>query len=136
MADEDESSPPRAPFTAFVLYDGRRAGFCWDEKPRCVHGHRIDADEAPMTEGITRCKHRTGRDAPPCGVRVYLSRIRFSTGEWAYFVVEITRSYLLRMKSERRPMLALERLSILACVLPGVEIDLAAGSPGLTAEPE
>lgn len=119
-------------FSAFRLADGRRAGFCWDEKPRCVNGHRIDEHDAPVTEGITRCMHREQRGGPPCGLRLYLCRLPFATGERAYLVVEITRSLILAMKG--RPLLELERLSILRCVLPGVEIDLAAGAPGLTSE--
>lgn len=126
------SAGPRPGFAAFTLGDGRRAGFCWDEKPRCVLGHRLDENDGPVTEGITRCLHRETRGGPPCGLRLYLCRLSFATGERAYLVVEISRSLILEMK--RRPLLELERLSVLRCVLPGVEIDLAAGAPGLTQE--
>lgn len=125
---------PRPAFAAFVLGDGRRAGFCWDAKPRCVLGHRIDEDDAPLTEGITRCLYRAHRGAAPCGVRLYLGRVALATGEHAFLVVEVTRSLVRELRA--RPMLELERLSILRCVLPGVEIDLGAGTPGLTPDEE
>jgi hypothetical protein len=128
-------SSDRTPFSAFTLADGRRAGFSWDAKPRCIHGHRIPDDEAPITEGIITCRHRGGRREPECGVRIYLVLLTFGgsaavqgTGERAYLVVEVTRSLVLQMK--QRPMLTLERLSVLACVLPGVDVDLTAGAPG------
>lgn len=116
-------------FSGFVLADGRRGGVCWDEKPRCIHPHRLRTREPVLTEAITTCQHRKDRGAEPCGAQLYVALLTFGgsaavrgAGERAWLVVEITSDHVQRMR--REPMIFLERMAILGVALPGVEIDI------------
>lgn len=127
--------PPLHQFTAFVVRDGRRAGFCWDEKPRCIHGHRLKTKDPQQLrdvrhDTVVTCTHRESRDAEPCNTRQYVALATFGgsatmkgSGERFWFVVEVTDEHVKRMREQ--PMIFLERMSLLDCVLPGVARDLA-----------
>lgn len=114
-------TPDGAPLIlyGFQLADGRRGGFCWTGKPRCVHpspdgsSHALRLREPVLTEAIGTCRS--------CGTRVYARRFP----DDLLLVVEITDALVRRMASA--PLHPLEHLSILRCVLPGVEIDLSRG---------
>lgn len=120
-----------AKFTGFVTSDGRRGGFCWDGKPRCVNGHKLRPRQGKpiLTEAITTCVHRDQRGGVECGALIYAgmftvggsARVRGS-GERCWIVVEITRDHVERMA--REPMIFLERMVILGVALPGVELDV------------
>lgn len=134
--------PRLLPFSGFVLNDGRRGGICWDEKPRCVTGHRLVPKrqrDLPITEGIVTCIHRESREAQPCDVQQWAqlltaggsARVQGS-GERAWLVVEITREHIDRMR--REPMIFLERMVVLGVALPGVDLDVL-GAVSETPEP-
>lgn len=130
--------PALQQFTAFVLRDGRRAGLCWDEKPRCVHGHRLKTRDPQQLrdvrlDALLTCIHRGDRNAAPCDTRQYVALNTFGgsanvkgTGERFWLVVEVTDEHVRHMRAQ--PMIFLERMSLLSCVLPGVDMDLA-GAP-------
>jgi predicted RNA polymerase sigma factor len=118
-------------FTGFVLADGRRGGICWDEKPRCVAGHRLHTKQKQpiISEALTTCVHKASREAEPCGIQQFVqvftvggsARIQ-GQGERAWLAVQVTRDHVERMR--REPMIFLERMVILGVALPGVELDL------------
>jgi hypothetical protein len=117
----------------FQLADGRRGGFCWDEKPFCVNllGHRphhlLTRDQVVLSDTIASCHHRPARGEAHCGVRLYIVQMTFGgsarvqgSGERGWLCVEITREHIERMK--RQPMLILERLHLVGVALPGVDL--------------
>ena len=135
-ADHDRHPyrPPLSRFTGFVLRDGRRAGFCWDEKPRCVHGHRLKVKDPQQLrnlrlDGLFTCTHRGESAAAPCNTRQYVALSTFGgsaavrgQGERFWINVEVTDEHVRHMRA--RPMIFLETMALLDCVLPGVEHDL------------
>lgn len=120
-------------YAPLVTHDGRRAGWSWDRVPRCV-GHALEADghalrtrqPLPLTDGIVRCVHQASRGEPPCNRVQYVALMRLGAGEHeerVWWSVEITDAHLKRMRDE--PMIFLQRMTLLACALPGVVLDLA-----------
>lgn len=124
-------------FTGFFLRDGRRGGFCWDEKPRCVNvfggePHRLKTKGPVIADLITRCEHRPASKQGECGARLYVALLTFGgsakaqgRGERLWLVVEVTAPQIQRISTE--PMILLEKLSLLNCVLPGVASDVLGG---------
>lgn len=122
-----------ARWTGFVTKDGRRGGFSAGVRPICVDTHFVKTDEHVITEGIARCKHRSGDRQLACGVRLYIARLQFggstvlgSGGELLWITVEVTDEHVERMK--RAPMLFTEKMQLIGCVLPGVDIKLSSVS--------
>lgn len=110
-----------------VLSDGRRAGFCWGEKPRCLNqhprAHRLGLKQAVLTEAIVTCHHRAERGGSECDTLQYVRRWARTPDEApCWFVVEITKEHVRRLT--QGPMLFLETMTILGCVLPGVDLDV------------
>lgn len=124
-------------FTGFVLRDGRRAGFCWEEAPRCVNvfggePHRLATKRDVLDNTIAHCGHRPAIGHGTCGARLYVALLTFGgsakirgRGERAWLVVEVTPEQVQRMTTE--PMIFLEKLALLGGVLPGVAEDLLGG---------
>lgn len=121
-------SKPLPKFAPLVTADGRRAGWCWGDKPRCTnpepHAHRLRTKIHILSEAIVECENRHDRGGPTCGVRLYVRKVPRLTKSEAlcWFVCEVTPEHVERMK--REPMLFLETMTILGCVLPGVELDI------------
>lgn len=120
-----------AAFAPLKTFDGRGAGWHWGERPRCISAapteHRlgIPKQKRPvLTETIITCEFRIDRGAPVCGTQQYIRRIprmtKHSPHEW--FSCEVTVDHIRRLSQE--PMTFLETMTILGCVLPGVEFDL------------
>lgn len=114
--------------SGFRLTDGRRGGFCWEDKPRCIEGHRLTLRSglAVTTDVIVRCHHRAGRqDAQACNLRLYVARIPWEPQHTAWLVVEVSDDHVRRMR-DAGAQTFLHRLQLLDVVLPGVELDLLA----------
>lgn len=116
------------PFSGFTLSDGRRGGFCWGERPRCTNpvpgpeGHRLKPREPVLTEAIVTCRHRVRHGAQECGVMHYVRRFPQDRDEdLLWLVVEVTPDHVRRLKDQPK-MLFLERMQIIGCVLPGVDV--------------
>jgi hypothetical protein len=126
-----------AGFSGFVLKDGRRGGFCWEEAPRCVNvfggePHRLATNRDLLADTIVHCGHRPAIGHGTCGARLYVALLSFGgsarirgKGERLWLVVEVTPEHVQRMTTE--PMILLERLHLLGCALPGVDTDLLGG---------
>jgi hypothetical protein len=96
------SLPIESSFTGFVLRDGRRGGFCWEEKPRCVNAfagepHRLATKRPVITDTIAHCEHRPALGQGECGARLYVALLSFGgsakvqgRGERVWLVVEVT----------------------------------------------
>lgn len=116
------SQTPRvAIFNGFRLHDGRRAGFCWGGRAQCVAGHRLVLRDVLLTDTIVTCQHRTTDRQGPCGIRQYVKRWLDADQLEAWLVVEVTDDHVRMMRDQ--PMRFMQKLSILDCVLPGVDID-------------
>jgi hypothetical protein len=137
------SVPVDPNFTGFVLRDGRRGGFCWEEAPRCVNTfggepHRLATKRDVLDDMIAHCGHRPALGHGACGARLFVALLSFGgsarirgRGERVWLVVEVTSEQVQRMTTE--PMLLVEKLAMLGCALPGVSDDLLGGveEPGL-----
>jgi hypothetical protein len=133
-------APSLSQFTGVITRDGRRAGFCWDEKPRCVHGHRLKTRDPEQLrnlrqDDVVKCIHRGARDAAPCDTRQHVSLGTFGgsatmkgSGERFWFVVQVLDQHLRRIREE--PMIFLERMVMLSCALPNVDHDMAGAIGG------
>jgi len=140
MIDFAPGPDPRVPvrmFSGFTLADGRRGGVCWDQKPRCPAvsagtgsrpATRSSCATSPPTPWSLACT-RTGATRPSAGSDSTVSLNTFGgsaavrgTGERWWLAVEVTDAHVRAMRE--RPMIFLERMSLLACVLPGVDLDL------------
>ena len=134
-----------ARFQGFVLRDGRRGGFCWDEKPRCVgrvgepFSHRIRPKDAEWfknfkaaREGIVRCHHRLEAGGIECNALLYVVRLSLSPTDHALFVVELREDQREMMGSAA--MKFLETLQLIDVALPGVGLDI--GVPSEVDDPE
>jgi hypothetical protein len=120
-------------YNGFRLHDGRRAGFCVGPQPRCVveeRPHVLRPRDLIISDTITTCQHRPDSRHAPCGVRLYVARLAFGgspridgSGELTWIVVEVTDDFVREM--HQRPMQSFgEKLELLRCVLPGLEINL------------
>jgi hypothetical protein len=111
-----------------TLPDGRRVGVCWDEKPRCVTGHRFHTKDPKRVRQVRidllePCHHRPYKEGPLCGVLQLATLCSIpGTGERFWISVELTDAHRERLLKE--PMIFLQRMALLGCALPGVEIDL------------
>lgn len=133
------SAEDMAGFQGFVLKDGRRGGFCWDEKPRCIgrageaHGHRFkprdpEALRTLTTEMVARCQHKAGAQQPICGALLYIAVLSFGgsavirgQGQRCMLIVELHEKMLDQIG---QPMLFLERMALIEIALPGVLLDI------------
>lgn len=112
---------PRPKLTGVMTTaDGRTAGYCWSAKPRCVHPHTLRV-KSFVTDTITTCQSRPRRGATPCCALVYVRKLRIDSAT-VWFVCEITDAHVERLRGEH--MTFLEIMTVLGCVLPGVEMDL------------
>lgn len=123
-------------FTGFVLRDGRRAGFCWEEKPRCVNvfdgqPHRL-TKRPLLNDSILRCQHRPGPKHGECDALLYVALLHFGGsaqvrghGQRVWFVVEVADEHVQQMRTH--PMIFLEKLVLAGCTLPGVDADVLGG---------
>lgn len=118
----------------FTLQDGRRGGYCWAEKPRCVLGHRLrmrGGHVLVVAEAVVECQHRQDRGGDPCGIRQYVQRVEVGQGHLLWLVVEVHEEHVQAMRERAR--LPLEHLALVGLALPGVETDLiGAGGPNGT----
>jgi hypothetical protein len=120
-------------FRGFLLRDGRRAGFCWDERPRCVNvfgGRPHLLTKLPLiSDSVMRCTHRPAPAHGECDAHLYVALLHFGgsahvqgEGQRMWLVVETTNEHVHQLRT--RPMILLEKLALLDCVLPGVTDDL------------
>jgi hypothetical protein len=117
-------------FTAFTLPDGRRAGLCTEDRPRCVHGHEAKTNAKLTGDMVINCQHRPPRaGAPPCNATLYVALLHFGMkpvvkgeGDRFWIVIEITGEQAREIL--RRPMPLMEKLVYLNATLPGVEVDI------------
>jgi hypothetical protein len=120
---------PSQTFTAFTLPDGRRAGLCTEEKPKCVHGHTAKTSSVITDDGIFTCEFVARRGAPPCGTTLYAALLHMGgsavvrgAGHRLWIVIELTSEKVRYLRSH--PMTLMERLVYLNATLPGVEVDI------------
>lgn len=120
-------------FPGFVTAYGKRGGYCWDERPRCVNyeigPHLVKSDTMPLDDAIVQCRHRPEKGYPRCGAYLYVAQLSIGPsavirgqGERVWLVVETSRGQAERMQSV--PMLFLERMVLLGLAAPGVDGDL------------
>ena len=116
-------------FLALRLPDGRRAGVCTEERPRCVHGHYVVSDSTVTSRGIVTCGFRAGRGTPKCNTVLHLAKCIFDgsasvhgSGERFWFVCELSTESLRHLRNI--PMPALETLLCLGAGLPGTYDDM------------
>lgn len=128
--------PPEslAKWNGFVTKDGRRGGVCAGVRPICVGGHFAKVSQPVLTEAITHCTHRTGERQAPCSAQLYIARLNFGgsarfpeVGEAVWLVVEITPELIQRMK--QAPMTFVEKMEIIALVLPTMDLHLSSTAP-------
>lgn len=122
----------REGFAPLRTADGRIAGWCWGRKPICTNRrpelHRLEVPRQKkpiLTESIFSCEWHADYGKPACGSQLYVRRIprfdKHQPQEW--FVCEVTQDHINKL-SRGDPKSFLETMTILGCVLPGVEFDL------------
>ncbi len=117
-------------FSAMTLPDGRRAGLCLEDKPRCVAGvHYVKSHRTFADENFVICQHEENRSAPHCNASLFLARFHFGgsamireAGTRLWLVVEMRSEHLRHLKNH--PMTIVEKLHYLNAALPGVYDDL------------
>lgn len=131
MMTAEEVRPPT--FTALRLPDGRRAGVCTADKPRCIHDHYVRTNGLLISRGIVRCEYRAHAGAPKCNTALYLTKIHFSEGfsvhganERFWFVIELNAEQIRALRTI--PLAPLEQLVFLGAGLPGTYEDLVKNS--------
>lgn len=119
-----------AKWKGFVTSDGLRGGFCSGDRPICVEGHYAKIGERVLTEALRSCTHRTSDHHAVCGTRLYIARMQYggsarieNAGEPIWFVVEVTEEHVRKM--HREPMIFLEKMEIISCVIPHADLTLA-----------
>lgn len=126
--------PPLTRFRGFVLADGRRAGLSTGERPMCLAGHQLHTGSGGLliSDTVTTCTWKPAEGQARCGTQLYVARLSFGgsaeypeQGETVWLAIEVTPAFLAQVK--RRPLTFLQKLSILACVLPGADIRLPDG---------
>lgn len=109
--------PNRHPwFTGFTLPDGRRGGFCWGQRPRCIDPHLLKPRDLVISDTITTCHHRLREGQRECGHRLYIRRLP-SMGTW--LIVEVTPEHVKKLH-DADSLSFMETMEIIGCVLPGV----------------
>lgn len=110
-----------------------RIKFCNDEKPRCIEGHRLVAQQRVTTDGILRCAHTDRLTGLKCDKLLWVAlltaggsaKVRGS-GERLWVVIEITPADASEFT--RAPAFVLERILHLGYAAPGVDLDLYGGT--------